>query len=417
MTDSIVPAPCPDARQTQPLRLFFSAGEASGDHYAAELFLRMKTQHPDCAAQGLGGAESQTAGIHTVVDLQTVSVMGLVEVLKHYGQLKRALNTLIDAMVAFKTDLFIAIDFQEFNQRLAKAARQRGIKVLFFVAPQVWAWRPKRAAKFSQVADHLAVLFDFEVPLFAKYGLPTTHVGHPLRDLIPEDGCKNQATAARIQTQARQSLHLNTDGIVIGLLPGSRKSELTRLLPVLLATAQRLATEHPDWRFLLPLASSIPRDWFEGLLDDSLPSPALKAVLTITHGEARRVMAAADTLMIASGTATLEAALIGTPMILIYKTHPITYKIARYLVSVKRIGLPNIVLGRDCVPELIQDEANPPAMAAELNHLIAEDMATQRACLNDIAAHLGATGALDQLAQLALHLAQAARDLQATPRD
>lgn len=401
MTHSIFPA----AGQTQSLRLFFSAGEASGDHYAAELFARIKTQHPDCAAEGLGGAESRAAGIHTVVDLQTVSVMGLVEVLKHYGQLKRALNTLIDAMVAFNTDLLIAIDFQEFNQRLAKAARKRGIKVLFFVAPQVWAWRPKRAAKFSQVADHLAVLFDFEVPLFAKYGLPTTHVGHPLRDLIPAALCKTATTAAQIQSQARQNLNVSRAGVVIGLLPGSRQSELTRLLPVLLATAHRLAIEHPDWRFLLPLASSIPRDWFDDLLACSLPSPALKEVITITHGQARTVMAASDALIIASGTATLEAALIGTPMILIYKTHPITYKIARYLVSVTRIGLPNIVLGQDCVPELIQDEANPPAIQAELDHLIAEDTATQRACLNGIAPHLGATGALDQLAQLALRLA------------
>ncbi|HUN00367.1 MAG: lipid-A-disaccharide synthase [Halothiobacillus sp. 20-53-49] len=401
MTTSISPAP----PKTPPLRLFFAAGEASGDHYAAELFLRIKSQYPHCQAQGLGGAESRAAGIKTVVDLQTVSVMGLVEVLKHYGQLKRALTTLIEAMIAHNTDLLIAIDFQEFNQRLAKAARKRGIKVLFFVAPQVWAWRPKRAAKFAQVADHLAVLFDFEVPLFAKYGLPTTHVGHPLRDLIPAELCKTAATATLIQTQARQNLNVSHEGIVVGLLPGSRQSELTRLVPVLLATAQRLLDEHPTWRFVLPLASSIPPDWFDALLAESLPSPALKAALTLTSGQARQVMAAADALIIASGTATLEAALIGTPMVLIYKTHPLTYRIARYLVNVARIGLPNIVLGQDCVPELIQDDANPPAIQAELNHLIHDEMDNQRACLNAIAAHLGPLGALDQLAQLALHLA------------
>jgi lipid-A-disaccharide synthase len=402
MTDLTDSPPAP----TPPLRLFFAAGEASGDHYAAELFSRIKTQHPLCHAQGLGGTESRAAGIETVVDLQTVSVMGLIEVLKHYTQLKRALTTLIDAMVAFKPDLLIAIDFQEFNQRLAKAARKRGIKVLFFVAPQVWAWRPKRAAKFAGVADHLAVLFDFEVPLFAKYGLPTTHVGHPLRDLIPADLCKTAATAARIQTQARQTLQHPIEGVVVGLLPGSRQSELTRLLPVLLATAQRLREEHPNWRFILPIAPSIPQDWFDDLLAESMPSPTLMQVLTITHGQARTVMAAADALIIASGTATLEAALIGTPMVLIYKTHPITYKIARYLVNVSRIGLPNIVLGHDCVPELIQDAANPPFIQAELNHLLQKEMATQRACLNAIAPHLGQTGALDLLAQLALRLAE-----------
>ncbi len=410
MTELIESHPAP----TPPLRFFFAAGEASGDHYAAELFSRIKTQYPACVAQGLGGAESRTAGIHTVVDLQTVSVMGLVEVLKHYRALKRTLNTLIEAMAAFQPDLLIAIDFQEFNQRLAKAARKRGIKVLFFVAPQVWAWRPKRAAKFAEVADHLAVLFDFEVPLFAKYGLPTTHVGHPLRDLIPSECCKTPATSLQIQTQARQSLNLPPQGIIIGLLPGSRQSELSRLLPVLLATAQRLREEHPDWRFLLPLAASIPKDWFNALLQMSLPSPALMQALTITQGQARTVMAAADALIIASGTATLEAALIGTPMVLIYKTHPITYRIARHWVNVARIGLPNIVLGQDCVPELIQDEATPPAIQAEINHLMTKTQPTQRACLNAIAPHLGQTGALDSLAELALHLANPS---QATTRD
>jgi lipid-A-disaccharide synthase len=400
MTDLTESPPTP----TAPLRLFFAAGEASGDHYAAELFSRIKTQHPLCHARGLGGAESRAAGIETVVDLQTVSVMGLVEVLKHYTQLKRALTTLIDAMVAFQPDLLIAIDFQEFNQRLAKAARKHGIKVLFFVAPQVWAWRPKRAAKFAQVADHLAVLFDFEVPLFAKYGLPTTHVGHPLRDLIPDTMCKTATTATAIQFRARAQLNQPTTGIVIGLLPGSRQSELSRLLPVMLATAERLHAEHPDWRFMLPLAASIAPDWFNALREQLPISPALAAALSITQGQARTVMAAADVLIIASGTATLEAALIGTPMVLIYKTHPMTYKIARYLVKVSRIGLPNIVLGQDCVPELIQDAANPASIQAKLNHLLQKEIATQRACLNAIAPHLGQTGALDLLAQLALHL-------------
>ena len=412
MTDLTMPTPQAPSllspqvpSHTPPLRLFFAAGEASGDHYAAALFTRIKMQHPHCQAQGLGGAESRAAGIHTVVDLQTVSVMGLVEVLKHYGQLKRALNTLIDAMVAHQTDLLIAIDFQEFNQRLAKAARKRGIKVLFFVAPQVWAWRPKRAAKFSQVADHLAVLFDFEVPLFAQYGMPTTHVGHPLRDLIPAELCKTAATAKAIQTQARQLINQPTSGILIGLLPGSRQSELSRLLPIMIATAERLQQAHPDWRFILPLASSIAPDWFAALLADTPPSPALKAALTITHGQARTVMAAADALVIASGTATLEAALIGTPMVLIYKTHPLTYRIARYLVRVERIGLPNIVLGQACVPELIQDDATPPAIQAEVNALIEFTGTAQRQCLNAIAPHLGATGAINQLAELALQLA------------
>lgn len=400
MTDS----PTPTA--SRPLRLFFAAGEASGDHYAAELFQRLNTLCPGSVAQGLGGTESRTAGIETVVDLNTVSVMGLVEVLRHYGQLKQALNTLIDAMVAFQPDILIAIDFQEFNQRLAKAARARGIKVLFFVAPQVWAWRPKRAAKFSEVADHLAVLFDFEVPLFAQYGLPTTHVGHPLRDMIPPESCKTAATRDAVQARARQTLGIAPERKLIGLLPGSRRSEISRLLCTQLASAQRLLNAHPDWLFALPIADSIAPDWFEQELTKCAISPELRAALTLVNGQAREVMAASDALIIASGTATLEAALIGTPMVIVYKTHPITYWLARHLVHIERIGLPNIVLSRNVFPELIQDAASPEAITNQIDALMIEneERESQNAALAEIPQHLGDPGALAHLAKLVQEL-------------
>lgn len=402
MTDS----PTPSA--SRPLRLFFAAGEASGDHYAAELFKRLNTLRPGSVARGLGGTQSRAAGIETVVDLNAVSVMGLVEVLRQYGQLKQALNTLIDAMLAFAPDILIAIDFQEFNQRLAKAARARGIKVLFFVAPQVWAWRPKRAAKFSQVADHLAVLFDFEVPLFARYGLPTTHVGHPLRDMIPPEFCKTNTNRALVQTRARQSLGIAAERTLIGLLPGSRRSEISRLLCTQLASAQRLLHAHPDWLFALPIADSIAPGWFEEKLAKCAISPELRAALTLVNGQAREVMAASEALIIASGTATLEAALIGTPMVIVYKTQPITYRLAKHLVQINRIGLPNIVLNRNVFPELIQSRASPAVITNEIEALMAktDTWATQNTALAEIPQHLGEPGALTHLARLVLELTQ-----------
>ena len=398
----------PTPSVSRPLRLFFAAGEASGDHYAAELFQRLSTLRPGSVAQGLGGTQSRTAGIDTVVDLNTVSVMGLVEVLRHYGQLKQALNTLIDAMVAFKPDIVIAIDFQEFNQRLAKAARAHGIKVLFFVAPQVWAWRPKRAKKFADVADHLAVLFDFEVPLFTRYGLPTTHVGHPLRDMIPPESCKTDTTRNLVQAAARQTLEIAPAAKLIGLLPGSRRSEISRLLCTQLATAQRLLKAHPDWLFALPIADSIDPVWFEQELAKCAISVELRAKLSLVNGHAREVMAASDALIIASGTATLEAALIGTPMVIVYKTHPITYWLAKHLVHIERIGLPNIVLNRNAFPELIQNAASPEAITNEINELMlgTESRASQITALAEIPQHLGEPGALAHLAQLVLDLTE-----------
>ncbi|WP_407275082.1 lipid-A-disaccharide synthase [Halothiobacillus sp. DCM-1] len=397
--------------ENPPLRLFFSAGEASGDHYAAEIFQRIRARHPQVQAQGLGGSQSRAAGIETVVDLATVSVMGLVEVLRHYGRLKRAMNDLLAAMTENPPDLLIAIDFQEFNQRLAKASRARGIRVLFFVAPQVWAWRPKRAARFSAVADHLAVLFDFEVPLFARHGLPTTHTGHPLLDLIPPETRKYPSPqSSALQAQARARLKRPTTGCVIGLLPGSRRSEIDRLLPILLATAERLLIDYPDWQFILPIAPSLDPSCVARIhAQREASSPALQAALFITEGQARLAMTAADVLLIASGTATLEAALIGTPMVIVYRTHPITFWLAKHLVRIAQIGLPNIVLGRAAVPEFLQQDANPEQLAQALHHLASPsaEYSRQQAALAEIPAHLGQPGGLERLAELALKLAQA----------
>lgn len=398
----------------RPLSLFFSAGEASGDHYAAEVFRLLRTRCPKAQAQGLGGVESRAAGIETVVDLASVSVMGFVEVLRHYGRLKQAMNTLLAAMERNPPDLLIVIDFQEFNQRLAKAARARGIRVLFFVAPQVWAWRPGRAAKFQQTADHLAVLFDFEVPLFARHGLPTTHTGHPLLDLIPPTERKipahDRGQTPPQQTAARTALGLPASGTVIGLLPGSRHSEIERLLPVLLATAERLLAHHPTLRFVLPIAPSLNPDRVAAVRARHPLSPALEAALHFTDGQARLSMAAADCLLIASGTATLEAALIGTPMVIVYRTNPITFWLAKHLVKIERIGLPNIVLNRPAVPEYLQSEANPDTLTQAMQTLLPPSSAfyQQQADLAEIPAHLGAGGGLERLANLIVSLARSA---------
>ena len=374
-------------------RILVAAGEASGDMYAAELMPRLTARLPGLTAFGLGGAQSRAAGIDTIVDMDQVSVMGLVEVLRHYGQLRAAMNTLVEALEQRRPDLVIAIDFQEFNQRLAKAAKARGIPVLFFVAPQVWAWRAGRAKHFDRFADHLAVLFDFEVPLFARHRLTTTHVGHPLLDLIDRE--------APDRSTARTTLSLADDETVIGLLPGSRRGEIERLLPVFLATAERLLATDPDRRFLVPRAGSIDAEWLTTQIDAAEPSDALRDRLTITAAGARQVMAASDALLVASGTATLEAALIGTPQVIAYRSNALTYALAKRLVQVEHVGLPNVILGRAAVPERIQHEATATRLAPDVEAIVSRRGArAQRAELETIRERLGAGGALDRLADL-----------------
>ncbi|KTG17301.1 MULTISPECIES: lipid-A-disaccharide synthase [unclassified Guyparkeria] len=375
-------------------QILIAAGEASGDMYAAELMPRLKERLPGLTAFGLGGAQSRAAGIDTIVDMDQVSVMGLVEVLRHYGQLRAAMTTLVEALDQRRPDLVIVIDFQEFNQRLAKEAKARGIPVLFFVAPQVWAWRPNRAKHFNRYADQLAVLFDFEVPLFARHGLPTTHVGHPLIDLIDRE--------APDRSTARTALSLGTDETIVGLLPGSRRGEIERLLPVFLETAERLLTTDPDRRFLVPRAGSIDAEWLATQIDAADLSDALRARLTVTDAGARQVMAASDALLVASGTATLEAALIGTPQVIAYRSNALTYALAKRLVRVEHVGLPNVILGHAAVPERIQQEATPTRLAPDLEAILSRRGArAQKAELGEIRERLGAGGALDRLADLA----------------
>ncbi|MCL7744479.1 lipid-A-disaccharide synthase [Guyparkeria hydrothermalis] len=378
-------------------QILFAAGEASGDMYAAELMPRLAERLPGVSAFGLGGAQSRAAGIDTIVDMDQVSVMGLVEVLRHYGQLRAAMNTLIEALDSRRPDLVIVIDFQEFNQRLAKEAKARGIPVLFFVAPQVWAWRPGRAKHFDRYADQLAVLFDFEVPLFARHGLPTTHVGHPLLDLVDRE--------APERATARHALSLTADETVIGLLPGSRKSEIERLLPVFLEAADRLLAADPERRFVVPRAGSIDPDWLDAQIEAADLTDALRARLSVTEGGARQVMAASDALLVASGTATLEAALIGTPQVIAYRTNALTYALARYLVRIEHVGLPNVILGRTAIPERIQHEATPNRLAPDIESILSRRGAReQRAALGEVRERLGAGGALERLADLAARM-------------
>ncbi|MDD3609850.1 MAG: lipid-A-disaccharide synthase [Halothiobacillaceae bacterium] len=374
-------------------RIMIAAGEASGDMYGAILARKLRERCPQVALSGMGGPALREAQVRLDVDADGLGVVGLIEVLRHYPQLRRALRTLTQRVCTDRPDLLILIDYQEFNQRLAREARRCGVPVLFFVGPQVWAWRPRRVFKLRDKVDRMALLFPFEPPLYAGAGIEAECVGHPLVDEIPPHPDRAAARAA---------LGLAGDAPLIGLLPGSRRSEIERLMPLMAQTARRLLSLHPQWRFALPVAPTLDRAQVQTWLDEDL-----RTRVHLLEGRSREVMAACDALLIASGTATLEAGLIGTPMAIVYRTQWLTYQIARHLVNITHIGLPNIVAGEGIVREFIQDAATPEALAAEMERLLGDSAYAdaQRQALAGLRQKLGDGGALDRLAATALAMA------------
>ena len=339
----------------KPPVILLSAGEASGDQHAASLFLELKKLVPEVKAIGMGGAKMRAAGVEIRYDSTAIAVIGTVEVIKHYGEIRRALALMKAIALQEKPDLLICVDYKEFNFRLARAAKAAGVKVLFYVSPQVWAWRPGRVKQYGEAVDHMAVIFPFEVPFYEAHHIPVTYVGHPLAGKVVPSLSKGEAL---------QAFGLTGAGPVIGLLPGSRANEIKRLLPVILETVERLASRFPHARFVLNQASSVSTE--------TLAQYAAQCTVPIQAVQGRNydVLQCCDAVITVSGTATLEVALAGVPMAIIYKLTPITYWLGRLLISIKFIGLPNILAGKGIVREFIQQEANPAKIAAEIGKII-----------------------------------------------
>ena len=368
--------------------VLLSAGEASGDQHAASLYLELKKLMPDVKAIGMGGAKMREVGVDIRYDSTSIAVIGVVEVIKHYGEIRRALNLMKTIVKQEKPDLLICVDYKEFNFQLARAAKVAGVKVLFYVSPQVWAWRPGRVKKYGEAVDHMAVIFPFEVSFYEAHHIPVTYVGHPLAGKV---------VPSIFKAEALHEFGLEGDGPVIGLLPGSRANEIKRLLPVILETVERLASRFPNARFVLNQASSV---------TDAVLEPYkanCKVAIKAVKGRNYDVLQCCDAVITVSGTATLEVALAGVPMAIIYKLTPITYWLGRLLINIKFIGLPNILAGKGVVREYIQHEANADNIAAEIAKIIEDkDYARQiREELQTVKALLGEGGGSVKLALLA----------------
>jgi lipid-A-disaccharide synthase len=343
---------------------------------------------PGLRLAGMGGARMAAAGVRLVQRAERVTVVGGTEALGRLPALWSAFKALQSQLKYRRPRVLVLIDFPEFNMRLARVARRLGVPVVYFVAPQLWAWRPRRIQAMARDVSRVLAIFPFEVGLYQEAGVPVEFVGHPVLDVLPEFD----------RDAARQGLAADGETLV-GLLPGSRDAEVRRHLPVLLGAAQRIRARRPGTRFALPVAGTIP----PGGIAEAVRASGLS--VEVLPGEAYRVMAAADLLLVASGTATLEAACYGAPMVVLYRLSALSHAIARRLVrGVSHISLPNIIAGREIVRELIQDEATPAAVAAAGLDLLENEVtrATQRAALLEVRSRLGEAGAGERAARAVL---------------
>ena len=367
------------------------AGEMSGDLHGSEIARYVRRTDQSIRYIGMGSQKMREAGVDILFDCAGIAVVGLWEVLTHWPDIKRAMRTLKKHIVQAPPDLLLLIDYQEFNLQLAHFAKQQGVKVLFYVSPQLWAWRKGRIKKFVNRIDMMAVIFPFEVKYFEAANIPVRYVGHPLCNKV-------SANSDRVNT--RNKYGLNPDQPLVGLLPGSRQAEVKKILPIQLETAQLLTNQIPEVQFILPLANSSLR----AMVQENIVKHNLN--ITLCEKERYNAIHACNAAVVASGTATLEVALLGVPMAVVYSVAPLTYAILSRLISVPHIGLVNIVAGQQVAKEFVQTEAKPVQIAEEISKLLLDVNYAERARRETklVKDKLGTIDGIEGIGQLALKL-------------
>lgn len=365
------------------------AGEVSGDLHAAKVVQAVKARSPDTVFWGIGGDDLRAEEVELLQHTDRMSVMGIAEVLRHYRFLKSAFDQVLAEVDRRKPDAALLVDYPGFNLRLAAELKKCGVPVYYYICPKVWAWNKKRIPKMAKIIDRLMVVFPFEVAVFKDTDLPVDFVGNPLVAQIDE-----------FLAMPPRELPWGSARRV-ALLPGSRKQEILRILPSMLAAAKRLEDRFPDVSFMI----ASPNERIEVLVNEQIElcadSPARLAVVC---GHARELMRQADVAMVTSGTATLETALIGTPQIIVYKTSPATYWFARTVLTIRHIGLVNIVAKRTVCPELIQQDTTPESMADGIARLLADtaERSDMLAGYEEVRQLLGARKAAENAADILL---------------
>jgi len=368
------------------------AGEASGDMHGANLAKALKRLSPEASICGMGGTAMAEAGVEILYDAARMAVVGIIEVLSHYSDIRAARQTLLTALRDHRPDLLILIDYPGFNLMLAAQAKKLGIPIFYYISPQVWAWHASRVKKIRRLVDRMAVILPFEKKFYRQRGMAVNFVGHPLLDTVASH-------LSRAEFLARHQIP--ADATVVGLLPGSRKKEIANLLPVYLDAARLLADGHDELVFLLPLAPSLSRADLDahGLADCPVQ-------VRVIDSDRYDMMAACDAVIAASGTVTLELAILDIPMVVAYRTSPLTCWLARKLVDVKYMSLVNLVADRQVVPELLQEEVTAESLAAQLAPLLfaPKVIAAMRDGLAEVRERLGGPGASERAARIALEI-------------
>lgn len=373
-------------------KIMISAGEASGDLHGASVARALKILRPDIKLFGMGGQAMRAEGVDIIYDIADIGVMGLVEVIKNLPRLFRLKDMLAGVLAAERPEVLVVIDYPDFNMRLAKEAKKLGIPVVYYISPQVWIWRKGRAKDIGEITEQVAAIFPFEAEVYRQAGTKVTFVGHPLLDIVKPSLSKEEAYR-----------HFGADSQrpLVLLMPGSRKQEVEQLIDIMLAAGEKINGELPGCQFFLPVATTISRE----MLQDKIKQVDIQ--VTLTDKNIYDLMNIADVAIAASGTATLETALMRLPTVVIYKMSPVTYFLGKFLIRIPHVSLPNIIAGREIVPELLQGDANAAQTAGHALAIL-QDAGIRGQMLQDLAdmrRKLGDSGAVQRTAELILQVA------------
>ncbi len=384
-------------------RVLIVTGEASGDLHGSSLARALKKVIPSVAIYGVGSERMKKAGVRILCDSKEMAVVGLLEVFSSLAVLIEVFRIVKRFIREEIPDLLILIDFPDFNLMLAKVAKKMKIPVLYYISPQIWAWRQNRVKKIGKLIDQMAVIFPFEIPYYQKEGVPVNFVGHPLIDV---------AMPSLSREEAIEQFGLDPKRTLIGLFPGSRKSEIKRILPPMIGAARAIKDENPTAQFAIPLAHTIDQEDLSPYLEKG------GIDITLVRDSTYDLINASRLVVVASGTATLEAALIGKPMVVVYKTSWINYLLGRMILKVKYLGMVNLVAREGIVPELIQAKLTADGIFREVMDLLkdAERYKKMKEALANVVRKLGEKGASEKVANIAWRMIQDNSSLSSTPK-
>lgn len=369
------------------MKVMFSAGEASGDVHAASVAKALKQAFPDVDMLGMGGTLMKEAGVNIIYDIKKLGFIGFVEIVKALPSFFKLRAYLKEIMIREKPDVLVCVDYPGFNMRLAKVAHDLGIPVIYYIAPTIWAWHKSRGKDIAKTVTKVASIFPFEAKAYEEFGVDVEFVGHPLVDIVKPTMTYEEGV---------EFFHMPPNTKRVLLLPGSRKQEILTLLDRMLQGAQMALAKHPELVFYLPKAHTIERSDLTAIIDK------YQVPVTITEEKIYDLMQCCDVALAASGTVTLETALMGLPTVLLYRLSPVTYGLAKVLVNVKMVGLPNIVAGREVIPELLQNAVTAENINNQLESLLYDETRRTQMLkdLDSVKVDLGAPGAVARVAQI-----------------